>query len=225
MQKVTAPLFALAAGFAAGKHQNKKSSGAGKTRVIGSFLLILSGCTTTSQSGQPVTSWDIHQQALQTISGYQATGKLGYISPEQRFTANLNWKNETGADHLRLTNFLGTTLLKLDTQPGRAVLIDNDGKRYQGPDAAALVLKLTGISLPVNQMRDWLIGLPSGADTYQLNAENRVAYLAKQVGSQLWQLDYNVYDESATPALPSRLVLSQGDIRITLLINRWQVQP
>ncbi len=59
-------------------------------------------------------------------------------------------------------------------------------------------------------MRDWLIGLPTAADTYQLNSENRVAYLAKQIDQQLWQLDYNEYDNSVTPALPTRMILSQG---------------
>ncbi|MEI8594961.1 lipoprotein insertase outer membrane protein LolB [Photobacterium sp. Hal280] len=194
-----------------------------KTQLLALLALLVAGCTTTPPTGK-VTDWNSHRQALSAVTAYQATGKLGYISPAQRFSANLNWKTNPGADHLLLTNFLGTTLLKLDTQPGRAVLIDNEGQRHQGSDAAQLVLSLTNIALPVNQMRDWLLGLPTGADNYQLNAQNRVAYLTKQVGDQRWQLDYNAYDESTSPALPSRLVLSQGKQRVTLIINRWQTQ-
>ncbi|WP_237584162.1 lipoprotein insertase outer membrane protein LolB [Photobacterium halotolerans] len=194
-----------------------------KTRLLAVLALLITGCTTTPPTGK-VTDWNSHRQALSAVTAYQATGKLGYISPAQRFSANLNWKTDPGTDHLLLTNFLGTTLLKLDAQPGRAVLIDNEGQRHQGRDAAQLVLSLTNIAVPVNQMRDWLLGLPTGADSYQLNAQNRVAYLVKQVGDQRWQLDYNAYDETTSPALPSRLVLSQGKQRITLIINRWQTQ-
>ncbi|MGB7997483.1 MAG: lipoprotein insertase outer membrane protein LolB [Photobacterium halotolerans] len=194
-----------------------------KTRLLAVLALLITGCTTTPPTGK-VTDWNSHRQALSAVTAYQATGKLGYISPAQRFSANLNWKTNPGADHLLLTNFLGTTLLKLDAQPGRAVLIDNEGQRHQGSDAAQLVLSLTNIALPVNQMRDWLLGLPTGADSYQLNAQNRVAYLVKQVGDQRWQLDYNAYDDTTSPALPSRLVLSQGKQRVTLIINRWQTQ-
>ncbi|KDM90694.1 lipoprotein insertase outer membrane protein LolB [Photobacterium galatheae] len=223
MQKAISPLSARTEGLTTGQRLLRLLRPA-RALLTGSLLILLAGCTITPKTSPIATDWETHQKALSAISAFQANGKLGYISPEQRFTANLSWKTNTGSDHLLLTNFLGTTLLKLDSQPGRAILIDNDGKRYQGSDPAQLVLSLTHIALPINQMRDWLLGLPTDADTYQLNTENRVAYLAKQVGGQLWQLDYHDYDESVSPALPSKLVLSQGDKRIKLVISRWQTQ-
>ncbi|UIP28590.1 lipoprotein insertase outer membrane protein LolB [Photobacterium sp. TLY01] len=219
MRMAFAPLFGFSFSLPSVLPRKKQH----QAPTLAFLALLLAGCTTTPPTGK-ITDWNSHKQALSAVTTYQATGKLGYISPAQRFSANLNWKTNPGADHLLLTNFLGTTLLKLDTQPGRAVLIDNEGQRHQGSDAAQLVLSLTNIALPVNQMRDWLLGLPTGADTYQLNAQNRVAYLTKQVGDQRWQLDYNDYDETTSPALPARLVLSQGKQRVTLIINRWQTQ-
>lgn len=192
-------------------------------RLFGLSLLlsVLAGCA----SQPPVSSqvnWETHQASLQQLSHYQAKGKLGYKGT-QRFGANLLWRTVPQADHLLLTNFLGKTLLKLDATPVRATLISHEGKTHQGTNASLLIQQLTDINLPVEQMRDWLIGLPTAADTYQLNSENRIAYLAKQIGDQLWQLDYNDYDNSVTPALPKRMVLSQGDVRITLIINEWLI--
>ncbi|MCW8332122.1 lipoprotein insertase outer membrane protein LolB [Photobacterium sp. SDRW27] len=185
------------------------------------LLSLLAGCATQPKT-IPQTDWDSHQQSLQQLSQYQANGKLGYKGT-QRFGANLLWRSAPQNDHLLLTNFLGKTLLKLDATPIRATLISHDGKTHQGTNASVLIQQLTDINLPVEQMRDWLIGLPTAADTYQLNSENRVAYLAKQIDNQLWQLDYNEYDYSVTPALPKRMVLTQGDVRITLVIYEWLI--
>lgn len=133
------------------------------------------------------------------------------------------WETTASSDHLLLTNFLGSTLLKLDATPSSVTLVDNNGKTHQGSNASELVANLTGINLPVEQMRDWLIGLPTAVDTYQLNNENRVGYLAKRVDGKLWQLDYNEYDYSVSPALPKRMVLSSAGTSITLIIHQWTI--
>lgn len=171
------------------------------------------------------TDWQSHEQALQYLNHYKATGKLGYKGPEQRFGANLLWQTAPEADRLLLTNFLGKTLLKLDTTPTRATLISHEGKRYDGSNASVLVRDLTGINLPIEQMRDWLIGLPTDADSYQLNGDNRLASLAKQIDQQLWLVDYQEYDYSTTPSLPKRIILKQDKQHITLVINKWDLTP
>lgn len=192
-------------------------------RLLGVSLLlsILAGCA-VQPDAIPPADWDAHQQSLQQLSHYQAKGKLGYKGT-QRFGANLLWRSAPQNDHLLLTNFLGKTLLKLDATPIRATLISHDGQTHQGTNASLLIQQLTDINLPVEQMRDWLIGLPTAADTYQLNSNNQVAYLAKRIDNQLWQLDYNEYDYSVTPVLPKRMVLSRGDVRITLVIHEWLI--
>ncbi|UXI01925.1 lipoprotein insertase outer membrane protein LolB [Photobacterium sp. TY1-4] len=190
--------------------------------MAGSSLLLtlLAGCAT--QPERPAVDWPSHQTSLTQLSHYQAKGKLGYRGTK-RFGANLMWQTTPGADHLLLTNFLGKTLLKLDATPSQVTLLGHDGKTYRGRDASQLIYQLTDINLPIEHMRHWLIGLPTGADTYQLNSDNRVGYLAKQIGDQLWQLDYLEYDDAVTPALPRRMQLTQDTLRITLVINEWQL--
>lgn len=186
------------------------------------FLFLLTGCA----QQRPIatqTDWQSHKQALQLLAHFKAKGKLGYKDPEQRFSANLLWQTTPDTDRLLLTNFLGKTLLKLDATPTKATLISHEGKRYNGSNASVLVRELTGINLPIGQMRDWLIGLPTAADSYQLNGENRLTYLAKQIDHQLWEVDYQEYDYSTTPSLPKRLILKQDQQRITLVINEWDL--
>lgn len=185
-----------------------------------SFLVaLLAGCA--QQAPVTQTDWQTHQYSLNQLKQYQAKGKLGYKSPELRFGANLLWQTTPEKDQLLLTNFLGSTLLKLDASAQGATLIDNQGKRHSSKDAASLVKGLTGIALPIEQMRDWLIGLPTAADTFQLNEQNTVSYLAKTIGNQTWEMEYQSYDHSHYPALPKKMILSQDQQRITLIIHSW----
>lgn len=204
------------------RRSSRTPSGTWLRHVAGASLLLslLAGCAT--QPERPVVDWPSHQASLIQLSHYQAKGKLGYRGTK-RFGANLMWQTAPGVDRLLLTNFLGKTLLKLDATPSQVTLLSHDGNTYRGRDASQLIYQLTDINLPVEHMRHWLIGLPTGADTYQLDDNNRVAYLAKQIGDQLWQLDYLDYDDAVTPALPRRMQLSQDTLRITLVINEWQL--
>ncbi|PSW13959.1 outer membrane lipoprotein LolB [Photobacterium sanctipauli] len=186
------------------------------------LFTVLAGCATQAPQTSS-TDWESHQAELEKLDSYQAKGKLGYKG-SQRFGANLIWETQPNKDHLLLTSFLGSTLLKLDAAPNQVTLVNNEGKTFQGTDAQALIQQLTDINLPIEQMRDWLIGLPTAADTYQLNGEGRVGYLAKQIDDKLWQLDYNEYDYSVTPGLPKRMVLSTTGVSITLVINNWSIK-
>ena len=187
---------------------------------------LLAGCASQQNLSNTATSnisWQQHQQQLQALTHYQAQGQLGYISPQQRFSTNLQWDNAPQKSQLQLTTFLGTSVLKLNITPNGAVLVTENGDEYQGHSAAQLVQQLTGIELPVNEMRNWLIGLPTGTKHYQLNQDQQVKWLSKNINGQEWTLQYLAYNNQLSPALPTRMLLEQGNKKIKLMINRWTV--
>jgi outer membrane lipoprotein LolB len=40
-------------------------------------------------------------------------------------------------------------------------LVDNKGKRYTATDAEEMIGKLTGMPIPLNSLRQWILGLPA----------------------------------------------------------------
>ncbi|WP_318519680.1 lipoprotein insertase outer membrane protein LolB [Photobacterium leiognathi] len=179
---------------------------------------LLSGCAQTPKNTQKV-DWETHQTQLKRLTDYQAKGVFGYLSPEQRVSLTFNWKNHNDEYQLLLTKMY-KTVLNLDAKPNSVTLVDPDGKTYHGTDATQLVQQLTSIQLPLSQMRDWLIGLPTGADTYQLNNNDQVAYLAKDINGQVWEMHYNTYNDQS-PSLPTQMVLNQGKLKIKIKISHW----
>lgn len=188
--------------------------------------LILSGCATLDTSTTNV-EWQTHQQRLNSISQYQANGKLGYISPQQRQSLNFQWKHSPDFSQLRLTTFIGQTALNLKITPSGASVETYEDETYTSHDAQSLIYRLTGLTLPVEQLNNWFLGSPIDADTYRLNDTNTLASLTKQVNGQIWQLDYLNYQDiqyqgSALP-LPQKLKLKQGDISINIVISKWNL--
>ncbi|WP_305830361.1 lipoprotein insertase outer membrane protein LolB [Photobacterium leiognathi] len=179
---------------------------------------LLSGCAQTPQDTQKV-DWKTHQTQLKRLTDYQAKGVFGFYSPEQRIQLTFNWKNHNDEYQLILIKMF-KTVLNLNSKPNNVTLVDPEGKTYHGTDATQLVKEITGLQLPLSQMRDWLIGLPTGADTYQLNNNDQVAYLAKDINGQVWEMHYNTYNDQ-TPALPTQMILSQGELQVRIKISQW----
>ncbi len=190
--------------------------------VLFLLVLILSGCATPPPV--PQTEWEAHQAALVAITDFTAKGKVALISPEQRVSANFIWEQNGDDLSLRLTNFLGTTLFKLDATPKMAVLVDGDGNRYMGRNAASLLQKLTGIALPVDEMMQWVKGLPAEKNQYTLGADNRLAYLsenAPDTNQPGWQLEYSAYDADTKSLLPAKIKMNQDQQKVNLVISEW----
>ncbi len=194
--------------------------------LIGLISIVLSGCANIEPSTTNV-EWDTHQQRLDSIAQYKANGKLGYISLEQRQSLNFQWQHAPRSSQLRLTTFLGQTALNLNITPTGAFVETYDDQSYASPNAEALIQQLTGLTIPVEQLSDWLLGDPTGADSYQLNDTNTVATLSKQINGQRWELEYIKYTDvqlsGVNLPLPQKLKLKQQDTSINIVISNWDL--
>lgn len=186
---------------------------------------LLSACSTTPDN-LPKTSWPEHQATLQAMDTYQASGKIAYRDAHQKKSLNFSLSQKPNYTKLRLFSFIGQTVLTVEITPQGTQIVDLHNQTYQSQDADALVAELSGINVPVTQLPDWLKGLPSGADTIQLNPNGRVQSFTKQIEHQNWQLIYQSYQSAAqtTQALlgmPKSIVLRQGQTELKLAVTNW----
>lgn len=191
-------------------------------------LWLVAGCTSTPQ--QPINvQWQSHQTTLQQIQAYELTGKLGYIAPDQRQSFNFQWQKSPQQLSLRLTNFLGQTVLNLHVDQQGAQVDTYDDQIYRDQDAQSLIRNLTGLDIPVEQLEDWILGLPTQATDYQLNEHNTLSSLTKLASTAEWQVEYQRYqsiDWQHQPIpLPNKLKLKQNQTSIQLVISQWTLLP
>ncbi len=188
---------------------------------------LLSGCASTDSMTN--VEWQTHQQRLSSITHYSNSGKLGYISPEQRQSLNYSWQYSPDSTKLRLSTFLGQTVLNLHADAQSASVKTYDDEIYYASSPQALIHQLTGLTIPVSELNDWMLGKPTNADGYQLNTTNTLTALTKELNGQAWELNYLSYQDvqldGVTLPLPRSMKLIQGNTSINIVVTKWTLMP
>ncbi len=198
-------------------------------RLIPLASLVLAACTTTKPTG-PATrptspQWRAHEQAVQQLSTYQTRGSFAYLSDQKKVYARFFWQQFSPERYrLLLTNPLGSTEMDLNVQKNVVQLTDNQGKRYVSDNPEEMIRKLTGMAIPLNNLRQWMLGLPGEANDFALDDQYRLSKLTYQQGGQTWKVDYQGYSNEVQPTLPNRLELQQGEQRIKLKMDNWTLK-
>lgn len=198
-------------------------------RLVPLASLMLTACALNSpkQPGKSPNSpqWVQRESAIKAVTQYQTRGAFAFLTEQQKVYARFFWQ-QTGADKYRLllTNPLGSTELELDAQPGQVILVDNKGKRYVSDNAEEMIEKLTGMSIPLQSLRQWMVGLPGDATDYTLDGQYQLDTINYTVNGKTWHVTYSGYNTKVTPSMPDNMELTNGDQRIKLKMDNWIIK-
>ena len=198
-------------------------------RLLPLASLVLTACAINAPKGPGKSpdspQWRQHQQDVRNLNQFQTRGAFAYLSDEQKVYARFFWQ-QTGQDRYRLllTNPLGSTELSLTAQPGSVQLIDNKGQTYTATDAEEMIGRLTGMPIPLNSLRQWIIGLPGEATDYSLDDQYRLRELNYTQNGKTWHVTYGGYTSDTKPSLPANMELNDGSQRIKLKMDNWSVK-
>ena len=198
-------------------------------RLLPLASLVLTACAINAPKGPGKSpdspQWRQHQQDVRNLNQFQTRGAFAYLSDEQKVYARFFWQ-QTGQDRYRLllTNPLGSTELSLTAQPGSVQLIDNKGQTYTATDAEEMIGRLTGMPIPLNSLRQWIIGLPGEATEYSLDDQYRLRELNYTQNGKTWHVTYGGYTSDTKPSLPANMELNDGSQRIKLKMDNWIVK-
>ena len=192
-----------------------------KGAILFLFTFLLVGC---AQIPEPQTvSWLTHKQQLENLNDWSFSGKLAFITPQERHSLNIRWKQSSNNFHITLTTFLGATVLDLEKTPFGTQIVDNDGNLFFGEDAEVLIKQLSGLVIPVAALQQWIKGNPNNA-AYQLNTDDQVASLAGiDPENTPWSINYSDYKNTQGISLPHKLQLKRSDLRLKFSISRWKI--
>jgi outer membrane lipoprotein LolB len=175
----------------------------------------LAACATTRPPPPPSMGWDQRVAALQKGGDWQLDGRAAVAFGAQGWQATLNWRQSDSIAEVHLSGPFGLGALVLKQTPA--------GLSLNGapPSDAALaqVQEKLGFELPIEELHFWLLGVPNPASSFDLsrNVQDR----AKSLSQDGWSIAYDRYLPVAGDVLPSRLVLSRGDVRVRIVIDHW----
>lgn len=179
------------------------------------LLLALNGCALTDS-----TPGDMPRSAG-ALTHWELSGKLALRSPSGNTSARVLWQQSRDDSDIRLYGPFGAGSTRIEVRDEAATLTKGDDA-WQADSAASLAREVLDLELPVDELRYWVRALPSPSlpVTERRNSSEGLLSYLEQAG---WQLQFDRYRRENNTFLPGKITASQGQTRLTLVINRWKL--
>ena len=187
------------------------------------LALLASGCATLPPPGA-TEDWPARRQELQALESWTLHGRIAVAAGEDGFSGGFDWSQQGATADIELSGPMGGKLMDIRVEGDKSV-VSASGGDDAGSDAQQIIDEHLGPgqSLPVKEMRYWLVGAPAPGIPHEesLGEDRRLASLA-QSG---WQVRYDRYQPVGSIALPARMEMTTGRLRLRVAISDWRLSP
>jgi outer membrane lipoprotein LolB len=197
------------------------------------IALLLTACTTFNaetssgliddgkQLGTHRIPWPQRQAQLSALQNWSAQGSAAAHANNKGWNAYYHWQQNNANYSLIMFGPLGMDRMQITGSPGQATLITPAQKTFTASNPETLLLQQTGWSLPVSDLYYWLRGLPDPHSRFKrsFDLSNHLANLYQDG----WEIRYLRYVSVNNIDLPDRILLSNNQWQVRLVISQWQL--
>ncbi len=183
------------------------------------LALALGGCAAVPEA--PLVEGRAAQ--AQVIAAFRLEGRISVRADEQPFSGGIVWSRNGQEERILLRTPLGQGVAEIQLAPGRAVLVDAEGRRLEAQDGETLLQQALGWSLPLSGMGRWVTGQPDASRPFTGRMDALGRWLV--IEQDGWRIAFDRHAEQNGLALPGRLVARRGEaLEIRLVVDAWQAQ-
>ena len=192
--------------------------------------LLLQGCSSIPPSTVPSTqlnsseaiqtAWIRHQKQINTITGWQLTGRIGVKTKKNAEAVNINWQRQNQQYVLIFSGPFGKVLAKLSGSTDGSSVLSLPGKpAITGTSTESLIKQAIGMDIPTDELISWITGIPAPEQSKKisLNTSGRL----NRLNQKNWHITYSDYILLDNCILPSYISAVKKDMKITIAL-RWQ---
>lgn len=195
------------------------------------FTLLLTGCaslpepelTPTVAVADPKRVWQQRQDKLADIRSWHLRGRVSLRSEQESWVLKVDWQQQSQKNFKILLSGPFSSMLQLSGNGSNVELNDGEQSLF-APDAESLLLEHTGIRMPVNGLRYWMLGLPQPdkqVKDLKLDVAGRLASLEQGH----WQVNIQGYQQHDDQILPAKLLINNHQLKVRFIIDQWALQP
>lgn len=185
--------------------------------------LVPLSCTTLPQAPPPEdprAEWQRRQTRLAQLDYWRLTGRLAFRLGEEGGNARMRWTQSQNTYDIHLTAPLGRGMVRLSGDESSVTLRPSKGEVVTGAEPGELLETYLGWTVPIDQLRYWIVGLTGSAADYGLDPFGRL----KTLQHQGWEVNFVEYDRVGDADLPKVLYLRSQDLRVRLAVDNWNFQ-
>jgi outer membrane lipoprotein LolB len=201
--------------------------------VVRSLLIcmlstMLASCASVyEQIEHQPADWDARLEQHNQIDDWTIKARLGIQTELEGGSFDVFWQQSADFYDIRLVAPMGQGAVHIAGSNSGVTIRLADGQQEYARDAETLFASMTGLSLPVNGLRDWLRGMPIQGEKIHNTRWNENGQLYKFV-QRGWRVEMNRYQKVADYELPHAFYLERDDrpdLSVRLLVREWQLTP
>jgi outer membrane lipoprotein LolB len=189
-------------------------------------VLWLAGCQTVPKPIAPsaapeqvIAGWPARRAQLQARSQFTAQGRIGVVAGTDGFNGRIRWIQDGGRSSVSLDGPLGVGGVRIVNDAGALTLTTPAGESLDSQAAHDELVRRMGFEPPLNSLRFWLQGVPDPASPSTETADAQ-GYLGALAQSD-WTVTFSAYMQTADGALPQKLTVMRGNVRVRLILDSW----
>ena len=193
-------------------------------RVVGLLVLacVLAACAAPARRNTDSAALSVQLQreaALEEQTSWSLSGRIAVSDGRDGGSGRIDWHQDGERFVIDIRAPVSRQTWRLTGSPEGARLEGLDGGPRTGPDAQSLLLREVGWQLPIADLVAWARGARGkGAAQIEFDPAGRPAMI-EQRG---WVVDYRAWGEGE-PNLPRKVFAANGDRRVRLIVERWNV--
>jgi outer membrane lipoprotein LolB len=184
-------------------------------------LIILTGCaaTTPKVSENHYLSWQARQKQLTNLKNWTLQSAVGITNSTQHIAARVYWQQFDHNYAINITSLFNLGGIKIIGDSTHVILQRSITDKVIAKTPEKLMYRELGWSLPISNLRYWILGLPAPKLPYISNFDsyNRLIHLKQQN----WQIDYADFISVDAVDLPTTILLSNTKLQIKIIIKKW----
>ena len=186
--------------------------------------LLLGACATrppVSVTPAPESVWLQHRATLEDLTAWQVRGRVAVQRDDDGWNAGFDWQQRGDTYRIRLRGPFGQGGLELHGDRLGVWLKREDAAPVYARSVDRLLEDETGWRLPVQGLRDWLLGLPAAGQPSALDWDRQGRLRTLQQDG--WSIDYRRYRDVGERQLPDRMQLVHDQVQVKVVVDHWQV--
>ncbi|MCX7125295.1 MAG: lipoprotein insertase outer membrane protein LolB [Gammaproteobacteria bacterium] len=187
-------------------------------------LCLLSGCvrlqTPTASTTFQIEKPAIRQAQLAKVNSWKINGAFSIQQTgQQPEIANYSWYQFANKNYrIEISSVLNLYSVVIDCDANSITLSKNGTQKLSAKTPEKLMLKALGWSLPIDELHEWIKGMPAlGKYSAQYDAYGHLILL-KQKG---WTVKYDSYKANAAVDLPQMITLRRSGLFVKIVINQF----
>lgn len=207
---------------ALGQRRAVVSRPAGRHRVgVLAGLLLAVGCAPQNSLELPeLAGWEARREVLTSLDQWEFRGRIAVKAGDEGFNGNLTWWQHGDLFVASVSGPFGAGAVRIEGDEDLVRITDHEGGVTEMRDAERELQSRYGWTIPVDSLRYWALGVPDPAAPAETQFGDDGEL--RQIEQRNWIVRIDEYREGGGQPMPRRMLASNPDTRVRLVIDRWE---